>query len=202
MSEVKLVAEPRTEFGKGAARRLRRERKVPAVLYGHGQAPVHVALESHATMLALKHSNALLSIDLEGKAQLALPKDVQRDPLRGSIEHVDLIVVRRGEKVVVDIPVHVIGEAAYGTVVMVDVTTLSVLVEATSIPESIEVDVTGLEAGTQLHAGALTLPPGSELAGDEAALVVNVTVPTVEAADDEAAEAEAGDGEAPAADAG
>ena len=114
MSEVKLTAEARTEFGKGAARRLRRAHKVPAVLYGHGTAPVHVALPGHDTMLALKHSNALLSVDLDGTATLALPKDVQRDPLRGFIEHVDLIIVRRGERVIVDVPLHVVGDARPG----------------------------------------------------------------------------------------
>ena len=114
MSEVKLSAQPRNEFGKGAARRLRRENQVPAVLYGHGADPVHVALPGHATMLALKNVNALLTIDINGDAQLALPKDVQRHPIRRTIEHVDLIVVRRGEKVTVDIPLHVVGEPGPG----------------------------------------------------------------------------------------
>lgn len=190
MSEVKLTAEPRNEFGKGAARRLRRAHKIPAVLYGHGRAPVHVALEGHATMLALKQSNALLSVDLGGTAQLALPKDVQRDPVRGTIEHVDLILVRRGEKVTVDVRVHVVGEAAPGTVVMTDASTLSVEVEATAIPQTIEVSVEGLEAGTQIHASDLTLPAGAVLAGDPGALVVNVAG----AAAEEAEEAEAGEG--------
>ncbi len=192
VSEIKLTAEKRTEFGKGAARRIRRASKVPAVLYGHGTEPVHVALEGHATMLALKHSNALLSIDLEGTSQLALAKDVQRDPIRGFLEHVDLLIVRRGEKVTVDIPVHVVGEAGPGTVVMTEHQTLSVLVEATKIPESVEVDVTDAEAGTQVTAADVKLPEGAELVTDAETLVVNVTVPSTDA---EAAEIEAADAE-------
>ncbi|HEU5044119.1 MAG TPA: 50S ribosomal protein L25, partial [Nocardioidaceae bacterium] len=112
MSESKIQAEPRTEFGKGAARRIRRADKVPAVLYGHGTPPVHITLPGHETMLALKHGgvNALLTIVVEGKSQLALPKQVQRDPIKGFLEHLDLIVVKRGEKVTVEVPVHVVGD--------------------------------------------------------------------------------------------
>ena len=131
MPEVKLTAEPRSEFGKGAARRLRRAHKVPAVLYGHGADPVHVALPGHATMLALKHSNTLLELQIDGTSTLALPKDVQRNALRGEIEHVDLLVVKRGERVTVEIPVHLIGDAANGTLVTSEITTLSIEVEAT-----------------------------------------------------------------------
>src|SRR5687768_7793736 len=114
MSESRLQAESRTEFGKGAARRIRRDHKVPAVLYGHGTDPVHVTLPGHETMMALKHggANALLSIDVDGNTQLVLPKQVQRHPVRGELEHLDLLIVRKGEKVVVDIPVHTVGEAA------------------------------------------------------------------------------------------
>jgi large subunit ribosomal protein L25 len=177
MSETRLQAESRTAFGKGAARRIRREHKVPAVLYGHGTDPVHVTLPGHQTMMALKHggANALLSIDLDGTTQLALPKQVQRHPVRGVLEHVDLLIVRRGEKVTVDVPVHVVGDAAPETVVTVENATVSVEAEATHLPDFVEVSVEGLEAGSQIHAKDLTLPSGSTLHGDEELLVVNVT---------------------------
>lgn len=203
MSEVKLTAEPRTEFGKGAARRLRRAHKVPAVLYGHGTEPVHVALPGHDTMMALKQSNALLSLDLQGKPTLALPKDVQRDAIRGTIEHVDLLIVKRGEKVTVDIPLHLVGDAANGTLVTSEATTLSIEVEATHIPQAIELDITGAEAGTQIHAGQIALPAGSTLAGDPEALVVNISDPNASGGSDQAAEeaGEAGEGAAAEGDA-
>jgi large subunit ribosomal protein L25 len=191
VSDVKLAAELRTEFGKGAARRLRRVDKVPAVLYGHGTEPVHLSLPGHDTMLALKNPNALLTLDIDGrKNELALAKHVQRHPLKGVIEHVDLILVRRGEKVVVDIPVHVVGEAEPGTLVNLEHPTISLKAEATHLPEYVEVSVEGLEAGTLIHAGDLNLPSGSELDADPEVLVVNVNVaPTAE--DLEAAPAEA-----------
>jgi large subunit ribosomal protein L25 len=173
VSEVKLTAESRTEFGKGAARRLRRAHKIPAVLYGHGTDPVHLALPGHATMLALKHSNTLLTLDLgAGATQLALPKDVQRNPVRGEIEHVDLVLVRRGEKVTVDVPVHVTGEPAGDGLTTLELTTLSLEVEATAIPQSIEVSVEDAEEGTRIHAGQITLPAGATLVTDPEALVV------------------------------
>ena len=137
MPEVKLIAELRTEFGKGAARRIRRADKVPAVLYGHGTAPIHIALPGHETLLALRTANALLSIEVDGSSQLALPKQVQRDPLKHTIEHVDLVIVRRGEKVTVDVAVHVEGEAGPDTVVVVDHNTVPVEAEATQIPQRI-----------------------------------------------------------------
>jgi large subunit ribosomal protein L25 len=174
VSEVKLTAEPRTEFGKGAARRLRRDHKVPAVLYGHGTEPVHVALPGHATMLALKHSNTLLELQIDGRKTLALPKDVQRNPLKGFIEHVDLLVVRRGERVTVEIPVHLVGEAAAGTFVTTEVTTLSIEVEATHIPEAIVYDLAGAGVGARVHAGDIALPGGAVLVGDPEALVIHV----------------------------
>ncbi len=189
MAEVKLSAETRSEFGKGAARRLRRANKVPAVLYGHGTDPVHVTLPGHETMLALKNSNALLSLDIEGKKQLALPKDVQRHATKGFVEHVDLILVRRGEKVTVDIPIHVVGTAQNGTVVTQEHTTLSVEVEATHIPQSIELDIDGAGEGDQFLAGSITLPAGATLVTDPEALVLAV-------AGQSAAEDEAGEGEA------
>src|SRR3712207_5613512 len=152
MSESRLQAESRTEFGKGAARRIRRAHKVPAVLYGHGTDPIHVSLPGHDTMLALKHggANALLSIDLQGKTRLAIPKQVQRDPVKGFLEHLDLLIVERGEKVTVEVPIHTTGEAAGETVVTVEHATISVEAEATHIPEAIEVSVEGVEAGTQI----------------------------------------------------
>ena len=182
MSDVKIAAELRTEFGKGAARRLRRADKVPAVLYGHGTDPVHLSLPGHDVMLALKNPNALLTLDIDGKKnELALAKHVQRHPLKGFIEHVDLILVRRGEKVVVDVPIHVIGEAAPGTLVNLDHPTIALRAEATHLPEHVEVSVEGLEAGTQIHASDLALPSGAELDADPEVLVVNVTLaPTAE----------------------
>ncbi|NAZ83833.1 50S ribosomal protein L25/general stress protein Ctc [Kineococcus sp. R8] len=195
MAETRIPAEKRTEFGKGAARRIRRDAKIPAVVYGHGEAPLHVTLPGHATMLALKHSNALLDIDLGDAQHLVLPKDVQRDPIRGFIEHVDLIVVRRGEKVTVDVPLHVTGEAAAGTVVQQELTTVSVETEATHIPDSVEVSVEGLEAGTQIPASQVALPEGTTLSTDPEALVVVISAQaTAEQAEAEleALEAEAG----------
>ncbi len=177
MSETRLQAEARTEFGKGAARRIRREHKVPAVLYGHGTAPVHVTLPGHDTMMALKHggANALLRIDIEGNTQLALPKQVQRHPVKGELEHLDLLIVRRGEKVTVDVPVHVVGDAASDTIVTLEHATVSLEAEATHIPEAIEVSVEGAEAGTQILAHDLQLPQGTALHLDPEQLVVNVT---------------------------
>jgi large subunit ribosomal protein L25 len=194
VSEVKLTAEPRTEFGKGAARRLRREHKVPAVLYGHGGKPVHVALPGHATMLALKQSNTLLELQIDGKSTLALPKDVQRNPIKGFIEHVDLLVVRRGEKVTVEIPLHLIGDAAPATLVTSELTTLSIEVEATQIPGAIEYDLAGAAAGTRVYAGEIPLPPGATLVGEPEALVVHIdSAETSMAEPTEADQAEAGE---------
>jgi large subunit ribosomal protein L25 len=192
MSEIKLTAERRTEFGKGAARKLRRAHQIPAVIYGHGTEPVHVALPGHATMLALKTANALLSVELEGKSTLVLAKDVQRDPIKPVIEHIDLVVVRRGEKVNVEVPVHVEGEAGPDTLVTLDLQTLELAVEATHIPERVVVSVEGLEAGTQVLAGSVELPEGAALVTDPEALVVNVTAQvSAEALEEELAEAEA-----------
>jgi large subunit ribosomal protein L25 len=192
VAEVKLSAETRSEFGKGAARRLRRAHKVPAVLYGHGADPVHVALPGHETMLALKHTNTLLALDIEGTSQLALPKDVQRNPTKGFIEHVDLLIVRRGERVTVDIPVHVTGSPVSGTIVNTDYTTLSVEVEATAIPQQLVVDIDGAADGTHITAGEVTLPAGATLVTDPEALVVTISTPAAaDLGEAEAAEAEA-----------
>ncbi|MBK8732356.1 MAG: 50S ribosomal protein L25/general stress protein Ctc [Actinomycetales bacterium] len=192
MSEIKLPAERRTAFGKGAARKIRRDHKIPAVLYGHGTDPVHITLPGHETQMALKTANALLSIDLEGTAQLALAKDVQRDPIKPIIEHIDLVIVRKGEKVTVDVQVHVEGDAAPDTIVTVESQTVELLVEATNIPANVVVNVEGLEAGSQIHAGAIELPAGAELASDPDTLVVNVSATMSQAELD----AELGEGEA------
>ena len=192
MPEVKLTAELRTEFGKGAARRLRRAHKVPAVLYGHGTDPVHISLPGHETLLALRTANALLAIDVDGRSQLALPKQVQRDPLRHTIDHVDLVLVRRGEKVTVDIAVQVEGEAGDDTLVVVDHNSLPIEAEATHLPEQILVSIEGLPAGTQILAGDLQLPEGASLGIDPETLIVNITAaPSAEAIEAELAEAEA-----------
>jgi len=169
-----LTVELRTEFGKGAARRVRRAGKVPAVLYGHGTQPVHITMPGHDAMMALKHANALLTLDIDGKEQLALAKDVQRNPIKPIIEHVDLVIVRKGEKVTVDVAVHTEGEAGPETVVTVESATVQVECEATHIPESIVVDIEGATAGTQIHASALALPEGVTLVTDGETLVVNV----------------------------
>ena len=192
MSDIKLVAEARTEFGKGAARRTRRNNQIPAVLYGHGTDPVHVALPAHQTTLALKHSNALFTIAFDGTEVLALAKDVQRDPVKQIVEHIDLLIVKKGEKVDVDVPVHVVGEAAPGTIHIVEQLTLSVQALATNLPEVISVDITGLTAGTVVFAGDIALPEGTVLVTEPTADVVLITEPRVEAtAAEVAAEAEA-----------
>jgi large subunit ribosomal protein L25 len=190
----KISAVKRTEFGKGAARRIRREDKIPAVVYGHGDEPVHVTLPGHETMMALRHggANALLDLDIEGEAQLALTKHVQVDPIRRVIEHVDFIAVKRGEKVTVEVPIHVVGDAAPETLVVTENATLQVEAEATHIPESFEVSVEGAEVGTQVHAKDIELPKGVTLLADEEPLVVNVTQQiSAEALEAELAEAEA-----------
>ncbi len=174
-ADSKMTVERRTQFGKGAARKIRRAGKIPAVMYGHGTDPVHITLPGHDAMLALKSANAVLTLVIEGTEQLALAKDVQRDPIKPIIEHVDLVVIRKGEKVTVEVPVHVEGEAAPDTLVSVDSPTLEVLAEATHIPEAVVVDVEGLEAGHQIKAADIALPTGVELVADPETLVVNVT---------------------------
>jgi large subunit ribosomal protein L25 len=205
VSEVRLSAEPRTEFGKGAARRIRRDKKVPAVLYGHGSDPRHISLPGHELMLALKTANVLLTLDFGGDTELALPKDVQRDPIKGFLEHVDLVLVRLGEKVKVELVVHVIGDAAPETFVNLEQQTLQVEAEATHIPTGVDVSVEGLTVGSQIHARDVDLPDGVTLVTDEDALVVNVTAATTaEEMEAELAEAEAEVGivhEAPEAEA-
>ena len=193
MAEVKIQAESRTEFGKGAARRIRRDHKVPAVLYGHGTDPVHITLPGHDTMLALKTANALLLIEVEGsESLLALPKQVQRDPIKNTIEHVDLVIVKRGEKVQVEISVHLEGEAISETLVVLENATILVEAEATHIPDGVVVSVEGLDAGAQIHASDLKLPAGTTLAVEPDTLIVNITAAqTAAQADAEMATAEA-----------
>ncbi|MCH0538313.1 50S ribosomal protein L25/general stress protein Ctc [Streptomyces sp. MUM 203J] len=176
MSEVKISAEARTEFGKGAARRTRREGKVPGVLYGHGTEPVHLALPGHDLMMALKTSNVLLTLDIAGKGQeLAIAKAVQRDPLKGFLEHVDLLLVKRGETVAVEIPVQTEGDLAPGGNLLDHVlNALPVEAEATHIPESLTVSVAGLEAGASVQAKDIALPTGVSLAVDGDTVVLQV----------------------------
>jgi large subunit ribosomal protein L25 len=192
VADIKIAAEARTEFGKGAARRIRREDKVPVVLYGHGADPVHLTLPGHQLMLALKGAaNALLTIEVGSDTHLAIPKQVQRDPLKGFIEHADLLIVRKGEKVTVDVRIVTVGEAVSGNLVVLENATIAIEAEATHIPESFEVSIEGLEAGAQILAKDIELPSGSSLAVDEELLVVNVTAaPTAEQLDAELAEAE------------
>ena len=197
MAVEKITAEQRTEFGKGAARRIRRDDKIPAVVYGHGGDPVHVTLPGHDTMMALKHggANALLDLQIDGSSQLALTKQVQIDPIRRVIEHVDFVAVRRGEKVTVDVPIHVVGEAGPETLVVTENATLQIEAEATNIPEYFEVSVEGAEVGTLIHASDLDMPSGSTLLADPELLIVNVTQQRSEEeleAELEEAEAEAG----------
>jgi large subunit ribosomal protein L25 len=194
MAAEKIKAESRTEFGKGAARRIRREHKVPAVVYGHGNETIHLSLPGHETMMALKHggSNALLELDIDGTSQLALTKQVQIDPIRRTLEHIDFVAVRKGEKVTVDVGIHLTGEAAPETLVVTENPTVSVEAEATNIPEWIEVSIEGAEIGTQILAGQLDLPEGSTLLTDAETLIVNVTnAPTQEEVEAELEEAEA-----------
>lgn len=183
MSEVKLAAETRTEFGKGAARRIRRESKVPAVVYGHGVDPVHITLPGHELQLALRTPNVLLTLDIEGKTELAIPKAVQRNAIRGSLEHVDLLLVKRGEKVNVEVYVHTEGELAPGAFLLEHVlSTLTVEAEATHIPESVTVSIAGLEAGAAILAKDIPLPKGTTLAIDEDAVVLQVLAAQAEEA--------------------
>lgn len=193
MSEVKLTATARNEFGKGAARRLRRAAQIPAVLYGHGTDPVHVALPGHATMMALKQTNVLLDIDLDGTTTLAIARDVQRDPVRQVIEHVDLLIVKRGEKVAVEVPITVAGESAPGTIHIVETQQVELEAEATRLPQHVEVDLTGLQDGAVITAADLVLPEVATLLTHPEIVMVTITVPRASAEDqaaDEAAAAE------------
>ncbi|MEU1607669.1 50S ribosomal protein L25/general stress protein Ctc [Micromonospora matsumotoense] len=184
MSEVKISAEPRTEFGKGGARRTRRAGKVPAVLYGHGEKPKHIALPAREFAAAIRKggANQLFAIEVsDGTQVLALPKAIQRDPIRDSFEHVDLLLVRRGEQVTVDVPIHLTGTAARDTLIVHDHDTLSVTADATKVPDHLEASIEGLEAGSQVTAADVELPSGVELAADADQTVASVTAaPTAE----------------------
>ena len=186
-----LTAEPRTEFGKGFARRARAAGKIPVVIYGHGTDPVHVTLPAHQTGLALKHANALLTINVGDDSLLALAKDVQRDPVRRIIEHIDLLIVKKGEKITVEVPLVIVGESYPGTIHVSDHSTLQVVTEATHIPESIEISIEGLNDGDKITAGEVVLPKGTELALDPDALIVAISVPRAATAADDAADAAA-----------
>ncbi|MBQ0866546.1 50S ribosomal protein L25/general stress protein Ctc [Streptomyces smyrnaeus] len=198
MADVNISATIRNEFGKGSARRLRREEKVPAVIYGHGADPVHVALPSYDMMMALKTPNVLIHLDVEGKKELVIPKAVQREAIRGFLVHIDLLTVKRGEKVEVEVPIHIEGELAPGQNLIEHVyNSLPVEAEATHIPESVTVSVEGLNVGDQILAKDIALPPNTSLAieGDETVIQVLAAQ-----AEEPAAEgAEAAEGEAPAA---
>jgi large subunit ribosomal protein L25 len=188
MADVKITAQTRTEFGKGAARRTRRAGRVPAVLYGHGSDPVHLSFDTveFAAVMRENGRNAVLTVAGAGTPQLALTKSVVRDPIKGFIEHVDLVIVRRGEKVQVEVPVVTIGDAASGTLVFQNTDTLTIEADAMDIPEEISLVIDGAEIGTQFNAGDIRLPDGAELVTDAEILVVNVTeAPTEDAMEEE-----------------
>ncbi|MFF7053589.1 50S ribosomal protein L25/general stress protein Ctc [Streptomyces griseorubiginosus] len=192
MSEVKISAETRTEFGKGAARRIRRDSKVPGVLYGHGGETVHLTLPGHELLLALRTSNVLISLDIDGKTnELAIPKSVQRDPIKGFLEHVDLLLVKRGEKVNVEVYVQTEGELAPGAFLLEHVlNALPVVAEATHIPESVTVSIAGLAAGDSILAKDITLPKGTTLDVDGETVVLQVLAAQAEESEGEEAEGE------------
>jgi large subunit ribosomal protein L25 len=204
VSEVRLAAEPRTEFGKGAARRTRRAGKIPAVLYGHGSDPKHLALPAleFARVVREHGQNAVLTLQIgNGSDELALTKTVTTHPIKNYIEHVDLLLVRRGEKVTVEVPIVINGDAAPGTLVTSDLTTLQIEVEALHIPEQLEVSIAGAEAGTQVLAGQVALPAGATLVNDPDALVVAVNAAQAAEVEEPAEGAEV-EVEAPAAENG
>lgn len=191
-TDTTVHAELRENFGKGFARRLRAAGKIPAVIYGHGAEPVHVALPGHQVALLIRRANAVLSLDVNGTQQLTLVKDVQKDPVHQIIEHIDLIVVRKGEKVQVDVPVVVVGEPAAGTIANLDSASIALEVEATDIPQHVEVDVTDLPDGTHVTAADLRLPAGASLTADPEQLIVAVSVPVAALeVEEEIAEADA-----------
>jgi large subunit ribosomal protein L25 len=190
MAEQKLAAEVRTEFGKGFARRARMEGRIPAVIYGHGAEPIHITLPAKATTLAVRVSNALLALDIDGEQHLALVKDIQRNPIKQIIEHLDLLTVRTGEKVTVDVPVHLTGELAPGNAFNQEMTVISLEAEATHLPTAVEVSIEGRSAGQHIHASDLVLPAGSILLADPESLVVNISEAAEESAE-EASEAAA-----------
>lgn len=200
MSEVRISAELRNTFGKGAARQLRRNGRIPAVLYGHKEEAIHLSLPEHELFLALKTPNVLLNLDLGDRRQLALPKAVQKDPVRRTLEHVDLLLVRRGEKVTVEIPVVTVGEIVSGGLLEHTLNSLAVEAEATHIPTSIELSIEGLEIGSQILAKDVSLPRGVELSTDPEHVVVHVlAAPTAEQVAADIGEGSAGEGDADSA---
>jgi len=193
VSEIRLEAQPRNEFGKGASRRARRDGLVPAVVYGHGTDPVHINLPGHALMLALKTPNALFTLAIDGKDEFVLPKAVQRDPIKRSLKHIDLLLVKRGEKVTVEIQINTEGELAPGGNLLEHIlNTLPLEAEATHLPESVTISIEGLEAGTSILAKDITLPQGATLAIDPEAVVLQVVSAQVESSSDSDDSAEAG----------
>ncbi|WP_405375405.1 MULTISPECIES: 50S ribosomal protein L25/general stress protein Ctc [unclassified Microbacterium] len=192
-TDTKVVAELREQFGKGFARRLRAAGKIPAVIYGHGTTPVHVALPGHQVFLLVRRANAVLELEINGEQQLTLVKDVQKDPVHQVIEHIDLLVVKKGEKIQVDVPVLVTGESFAGTIAVQDAMSVALEVEATHIPQNVEVSIEGLEEGAQISAADLTLPRGAALLADPEMLIVAVSVPQEENLDEAAADAAGAD---------
>ena len=192
MPEVRLSAEPRTEFGKGGARRTRRAGKIPAVIYGHGADPRHISIPAREFAQALKHGgmNVLLTVNVNGADQLAIPKAIQRHPIKGIFEHVDLLAVRRGEKVTIDVPLQIVGEVVRGGLLAQENTTVSIEAEATNLPSGIEVNIEGVEIGSHITAADLALPAGATLAGDpDQVLLLIQEAPSAEELEAEAAEA-------------
>lgn len=183
MSEVRLIADTRTEFGKGGARRTRRAGKIPAVIYGHGEQPRHVALPAREFGNAIRHggANVLLTLELDGAEQLAIPKAIQRNPIKGHYEHVDLLSVRRGEKVTVDVPLSIVGSLVAGGMLAQENNTVSVEADATRLPSEIEVSIDGLEIGSHVTAGDLTLPAGSSLVTDAETIMLLIQASPTEA---------------------
>jgi len=199
MSDIlTLAAESRSEFGKGAARRARAAGKIPAVIYGHGTEPVHVLLPAHQTTLALKHVNALLTIKRGDKSDLVIARDVQRDAVRRTIDHVDLLIVKKGEKIAVEIPIHVVGEPFSGNIAVQEYMTLHISAEATSLPDGFEVSVEGLTDGSHVTAAQVELPKGAELLTDPEAVLVVVTATRALASADDADAGAAAEGDAAA----
>jgi large subunit ribosomal protein L25 len=199
--EVRIKAEPRSEFGKGPSRRIRQGGRVPAVLYGHHTDPKHLSLPGHEVLMALRTPNVLIRLEgLPGGVQLALPKAIQRDPIKGWVEHVDLLTVRRGEKVKVDIPVTIVGEVAPDGLLDQQLVQIAVEAEATNIPQGVAVDVEGMEIGASVHARDLILPPGVTLDDEPDLLVLHVlAAPTAAEIEAEIGEVPAAEAEAPAA---
>lgn len=202
MSETaKLVATARETFGKGVARKLRAAGQTPVVVYGHGADPLHLSVEAHPLSLIVRHANALIELDINGKKQLVLVKDVQKDPVRQLIEHVDLLIVKKGETVDVEVPIVIVGTPFSGTTFLQDLNTLRIKVPATNIPENVEVSVEGLEAGVHITAGDLKLASDETLLDDPEALIVQVVEPrAAKEEDEEEATTEAPAAEAPAAE--